>query len=283
MRLRTGVPVLARSDGALQVGLSRPLVLRGLGDEAREFVGRLEHGREPTPAERAAHAPLWRALEAHGALDGDAAPAPVRVRVRDTGPLGVAIVAGVIAAGGRAGFAAREAGDLPGPARTAALRRLHVLSPRAVPLMAHAEADIDVVVGVGASPPLALALVARDLPHLVVTTDDEGVTVGPLVRPGEGACGTCADLTRVDADPEFPWLAAQCAARPTGAPAAPLALVAALAAHLCAAADAAAGTAWRVPRSGLATRADVAPHPACDCGAAGAVGDEVTARRTRLG
>ncbi|MEY9950734.1 bacteriocin biosynthesis cyclodehydratase domain-containing protein [Leifsonia sp. EB34] len=49
----------------------------------------------------------------------------------------------------------------------------------------------------------------RDVPHLAVVFGDGGVTVGPFVRPGEGACLRCVDLHRRDADPAWPALAAQ--------------------------------------------------------------------------
>jgi bacteriocin biosynthesis cyclodehydratase domain-containing protein len=49
----------------------------------------------------------------------------------------------------------------------------------------------------------------RDIPHLAVVFGDGGVTVGPFVRPGEGACLRCVDLHRRDADPAWPALATQ--------------------------------------------------------------------------
>lgn len=49
----------------------------------------------------------------------------------------------------------------------------------------------------------------RDVPHLPVVFSDGGVEVGPLVRPGRGACVRCVDLHRADADPAWPAMAAQ--------------------------------------------------------------------------
>lgn len=111
----------------------------------------------------------------------------------------------------------------------------------------------------------------RDIPHLAVVFGDGGVTVGPFVRPGDGACLRCVDLHRRDADPAWPALAAQLHTRPLPGE---TELVCA------AAASAAAGAVLALVR-GAPGRSDAAarydtvaarwserrwePHPECGC------------------
>ena len=52
-------------------------------------------------------------------------------------------------------------------------------------------------------------LTGTDQPHLVLRSSGSEVSVGPLVVPGRSSCLRCADLTRRDADPQWPWLLAQ--------------------------------------------------------------------------
>jgi bacteriocin biosynthesis cyclodehydratase domain-containing protein len=52
-------------------------------------------------------------------------------------------------------------------------------------------------------------LVRQDQPHLLVRSLGEAAWVGPLVLPGRTSCVRCADLTRRDADPEWPGVLAQ--------------------------------------------------------------------------
>lgn len=49
----------------------------------------------------------------------------------------------------------------------------------------------------------------RDVPHLLVSFDEQGATVGPLVVPGRTACAHCLDLHRRDADSSWVALASQ--------------------------------------------------------------------------
>ena len=49
----------------------------------------------------------------------------------------------------------------------------------------------------------------RDVPHLSIVFSDTGVTIGPVVRPGVGACLRCIELHRTDADPAWPAIASQ--------------------------------------------------------------------------
>jgi hypothetical protein len=52
-------------------------------------------------------------------------------------------------------------------------------------------------------------LMRGDQPHLVVRCWGNGVSVGPLVLPGQTSCLRCADLTRSDADPNWPAVLTQ--------------------------------------------------------------------------
>ena len=49
----------------------------------------------------------------------------------------------------------------------------------------------------------------RDVPHLSIVFSDTGVTIGPVVTPGAGACLRCIELHRTDADPAWPAIASQ--------------------------------------------------------------------------
>lgn len=111
----------------------------------------------------------------------------------------------------------------------------------------------------------------RDISHLAVVFGDGGVTVGPFVRPGEGACLRCVDLHRRDADAAWPALAAQLHTRPLPGETE----------LVCgAAASAAAGAVLALLRGGPGRTDDAArydadtarwseqswePHPECGC------------------
>ncbi len=58
-------------------------------------------------------------------------------------------------------------------------------------------------------PRLVDALLVAGIPHLPVRLRDGRGVVGPLVLPGSTSCLRCADLTRSDADEEWPHVAAQ--------------------------------------------------------------------------
>lgn len=58
-------------------------------------------------------------------------------------------------------------------------------------------------------PRLVDALLVAGIPHLHVRLRDGRGVVGPLVLPGSTSCLRCADLTRSDADEEWPHVAAQ--------------------------------------------------------------------------
>lgn len=77
-------------------------------------------------------------------------------------------------------------------------------------------------------PHRAAALVAADLPHLPVVRTHEGVRIGPFVHPGRTPCLRCGDLTRRDADPHWPLVAARLGALPPPASRREVELIAAL-------------------------------------------------------
>ena len=52
-------------------------------------------------------------------------------------------------------------------------------------------------------------LIRSDQPHLLVRSLGDGVCVGPLVLPGLTSCVQCADLSRRDADPQWPVVLVQ--------------------------------------------------------------------------
>lgn len=55
----------------------------------------------------------------------------------------------------------------------------------------------------------AAALMAADTTHLPIELAGDRVVVGPLVVPGVTACLACRQAHRVDADPHWPFIAAQ--------------------------------------------------------------------------
>lgn len=63
-------------------------------------------------------------------------------------------------------------------------------------------------------PRRASALMREDVRHLPLVFDGAGAVVGPVVEPGVTACLACADAFAREADPAWPLVAAQLAARP---------------------------------------------------------------------
>jgi hypothetical protein len=81
------------------------------------------------------------------------------------------------------------------------------------PVVAQAEAAVSVA-AYAVEPQRHARWLRRDVPHLPVVFGDAGVSIGPFVRPGEGACLRCVDLHRTDADPAWPAMATQLHTRP---------------------------------------------------------------------
>ncbi|MDO8144222.1 ThiF family adenylyltransferase [Isoptericola sp. 178] len=133
--------------------------------------------------------------------------------------------------------------------------------------------DVVVVCG-GTDPPEAFArLMSHGLAHLPLVAGEAGIEVGPFVRPGTTACTACRYHHEVDADPDWPRLVAQLAARPGDAGqetvlATTGAAVAAgqVLAHLDGARPAAADAVLEISLPDPLPRVRaMPPHPACGC------------------
>ena len=110
-------------------------------------------------------------------------------------------------------------GGLPG--RRLAERLAELLSTAGLPSHADGRArngdQVRVVVGVGEPPREVFDEPVRDgHPHLLVRMREGQALVGPFVVPGRTACLRCVDAHLTDADPCWPLLVAQYAARQAG-------------------------------------------------------------------
>jgi hypothetical protein len=72
-----------------------------------------------------------------------------------------------------------------------------------------ARPDLIVLAPAGAVTAPEQAAAARSCPHLEVVVRETTAAIGPLVVPGRTACRRCAELARVDRDPQWPVIAAQ--------------------------------------------------------------------------
>lgn len=310
MRLIPGARVLMRGDGALQVGVRDPVILNDLGADERRFLERLDAVNSVSRADQARYGTVLEPLAAAGLVERAPAPAvatPLRAAINDGGPIGCSIGltlaragwAVAIDDGGRAVQAPRgtyDPGSLAATRQAAAADTIRRVLPEVDICAGHARSDVAVIVAHGAHLiEAAVPLMARDIPHVYVTTDERGAQVGPFVVPGRGACGTCVGLARTLADPAWPLLSLQLTAGRTLPSSTPD--VAAHAAALVAGAmgwwraarndrgDAARGwlnTVWTLDRNTPPSASAAPPHPDCGCGAAGPVGDELAARRARM-
>lgn len=310
MRLIPGARVLMRGEGALQVGVRNPVILTDLGADERRFVERLDAVNSVSRADQSRYGTVLERLAVAGLVEHDSAPAvasPLRAAINDGGPIGCGIAltlaragwAVAIDDGGRAVQAPRGTYDpvsLAATRQAAAANTIRRVLPEVDICAGQARSDVAVIVAHGA--PLieaAVPLMARDIPHVYVTTDERGAQVGPFVVPGRGACGTCVGLARTLADPAWPLLSLQLTAGRTLPSSTPD--VAAHAAALVAGAigwwraarndraDAARGwlnTVWTLDRNTPPRASAAPPHPDCGCGAAGPMGDELAARRARM-
>jgi hypothetical protein len=50
---------------------------------------------------------------------------------------------------------------------------------------------------------------ARDIPHLSIVFDEEGVEVSPLIEPGNTSCLACYEKYRIETEPNWPVIAPQ--------------------------------------------------------------------------
>lgn len=177
------------------------------------------------PPAAAADAKAWSLL----APDGDgagmlAARKRLRVRVVGLGRLG-AVVTAALAAAGVGTLELEDDGVVtPDEVGFGGLTSADVGARRAVAVgrAAQAAGDVRVLASVGRRPDLVVLvdrgvadpvryqpLLDSDVPHLSVVLGEADVRVGPLVRPGTGACAGCVALHHADVDPVWPSLAAQ--------------------------------------------------------------------------
>ncbi|MCB2412069.1 hypothetical protein LGT39_04300 [Demequina sp. TTPB684] len=325
MRLIPGAHVLTRGEHSIQVGSRDPLVVIDPTVHERRFLERLDSAAATTPLERARCAPLIERLAAAGLLDqhsAHGAKEPPRATLNDGGPIGCGIGLNLARAGwsvtvndvGRAVETPRgtyDPGSLAATRQAAAADTIRRLLPHSDVHSGPSHFDVAVIVAHGA--PLieaAVPLMAGDIPHLYVTTDEHGARIGPLVIPGKGACGTCVGLARSAADPLWPELALQLTARrtrPQCAADATAQIVAlsvaalewwrstrdpdagadALGPSLLAGGEAAPAaewlnTVWTIDSGRPPVPTPAPAQPDCGCGATGPVGDELAARRARM-
>lgn len=310
MRLIPGACVLVRADGSLQVGVREPVILNHLTVEERQFVERLESVRNVSPADLSRFGAVIELLRASRLIADDPPqarrPTP-HAALNDGGPVGCGIALALARAGwavtihdeGSAVQAPRGTYDpssLAATRQAAATDTIRRLLPDAAVRSGWAPSDVEVIVSHGA--PLleaAVPLMARDMPHLFVTTDERGARVGPLVIPGHSACGTCAGLTHAQVEPDWPVLSLQLTPS-RGLPQGPPDVQSQVAGLVVSALTWWKGTRERSPDAGIAwldavwiidhqrgpRREPVGAHPECGCGAAGPVGDELAARRARM-
>jgi hypothetical protein len=306
MRLRLGIPVLYLGDGLVQIGLRDPIVLRGVSDTEARFLASLE-GRTTSVSEgeRQQFEGMVVELERHPRLLGpeDSARgrlAQVVVRWRGCGRPAV-YAARVLALAGVRTMSAIDPRIVspadPHPASDSGLTRAEALA-RSVGetgvevrwISGESTADIEILSSHGAPDVVATRdLLSRDIPHLLIVSDEDGVSVGPVVLPGSTACATCLALTRAERDPHWPRVVLQLGS-PARDGAAHLsaecsALAGAVAARELLAtlrgARSEAGQWWVASRGDLAW-APVLPHRDCGCGAACDVGDAAAAKVARM-
>jgi len=119
------------------------------------------------------------------------------------------------------------------------------------------------------SDPLRTAVLLRhDIPHLPIVVEDDGVTLGPVVRPGVTGCCRCLELARTDADECWPALATQLRVLPTPPVDVEVARVAIPIASRVAHAHLAGhvhGGGFRITAHTLLPVDPIPVHPACAC------------------
>ena len=275
----------------MQVGLHRPLAFTDLSTEGGTFLASLE-GRTTafSSREKDDYGSIIDALERHGLLEtsrprfkcGDFL---VRMHGVDAITCGLAIglaLAGVPALSIRDGRPLHTGGltgrILPGLSDAAALTRFVRDTEPLIRIAGPDElASLEVLRAHGASDiGLTRDLTSRDIPHLDIITDEEGVSVGPLIVPGLTPCETCIGITHTEQDPWWPRLALQLGdpRRDAGirVPPETALLTAGIAlrevlAHLRGSGP--SSRRWRIPFVGMPFESEpYAAHPACGCGAA---------------
>ncbi|WP_143338023.1 hypothetical protein [Demequina sp. NBRC 110054] len=281
MRLAPCAPVLARPDGRTQVGTAAPLLLEELSAEARPLVIAAESASLGADGCALLGEAGVRLTDA-GLLIEEAAPPEGIVAIHGAGRIGLELGAALAATGVAVAFADRRpVHDEPdlfprralvstcaGGAAWAVRERF----PHAA-VVDPSDPTLAVQISLGGTPRHTTTRWEHDgLPHLLISVDEAGATVGPLVVPGETACGRCLALERTEADPAWPILLEQLAGRrPRPVPEVVPDIVAA-AARLIVRALRGGGPsneAWRLDIGQAPHLAEVVPRPDCGCGAAG--------------
>ncbi len=188
LKLPDDVPIVWRSPTSLQLGIDAPqIVLDDVGAGDERLIAALRRGISPSG---------WSMLARDAGLSEDRA----RGLLAALEPL-LSARAGT-AHPGRCSYSATARSRppsqpccaMPDASRrpTNAGRRWSPSSPRG-----------------SSGPRMRQHWLRRDVPHLPIVAADRSVTVGPLVEPGTGPCLYCGQLTRTDADPAWPAIAAQ--------------------------------------------------------------------------
>ncbi|WP_084074024.1 hypothetical protein [Demequina sp. NBRC 110052] len=281
MRLRPGVPVLVRPDGPVQVGVARPILIECADPATSAALALME-----PPGIPAAHGPapatVARLRDAGLLADGPRETAEATVTIHGAGALGVEIGVALAAAG--VGTRYEDAA----PARV----EPDAYSPRHVASTCAGAAHWTVAERSPWSPPpgevvlgaaIALGGVSRTvtarwefdgLPHLLISADEDGVDVGPLVVPGVTACAGCVAHHARERDPAWPSLLLQLEARRPWVDPRVLTEAAGTAARLLLTElsrrpdEAPVSSRWRLEPLTAPRQSEVTPHPACGCGTA---------------
>jgi hypothetical protein len=296
-------PVIQRTDDEVQVGVApnAALVFRG---QAFGSLLTLLNGSQPlSVVRRTARAAgltkpqVTAALDAlnaagllteRGAAAYTKALAPLQVRLIGAGPVGFQIASLLVASGlGTLSVYDNEAPDLslyPSAgvlsSRAEALRSALADPGSTISTLSHwskpetAPLDLTIVACDGPELDRVItdSLLRIDQPHLVVRCWGNGVSVGPLVLPGQTSCLRCADLARSDADPQWPVVLSQLSRVRLESPPALLAWAASVAAAQALAflhgeLPESAGATLELSWPDFVTRLRCWPaHPSCGCG-----------------
>ncbi len=306
MRLRPGIPVLHLDDGVVQIGLCDPLVLGGLEPSEQRFLASLEGRSVPVSSDERRDFPfLVSVLERHPSALAPSVPRddPLErtiVRWRGCGHISLE-AARTLALSGVPTMSALDPHMVspsdPYPPSSRGLSRSEAFAYAVGETGADVRwvakdtpADIEVLCAHGATDmAVPRELLARDIAHLLVTSDEDGASIGPLIIPGRTACAGCIALARADGDPRWPQIALQLGGAARDAAKHLPAVCSALAGALVARELLATlrGTPrdvgrWRVTSHGEMSWLPVAPHEACGCGGAGPAGDDASARKARM-
>lgn len=265
------------------MGWDYPLVLERVTRPQARFLRSLEGGRHIGAAEQRRHAALLRQLDRAGLLIRTSTETAPRacVRIHGGGAVGTEAAMALARTGvavsvvDRARARRSAAPHLPDPdCGAVALARVRAQVPNADVRGAHASADLDVVISAGPAVSHARELLNANQPHLLVECGELGVTVGPVVVPGETACAICLGLYATEERSEWPVLALQCDSRRPRVATATATLAGALVAHeaLTFLNGRAAGQ-WRVDAEQVRAVEVRAPHPDCRCTLASVMSD----------